>query len=79
VIFKLINRRLWVRLNPDVTVLVAQLDRLRWLKQDQRPTEEEELMQDLAAQHLPPSTAGLSEDSRERGVLAGNSEVSMAS
>jgi hypothetical protein len=35
-IFKLINRRWWVRLNPDMSVLVAALDRLRWLKKGER-------------------------------------------
>jgi len=35
-IFKLINRRWWVRLNPETSVLVAALDRLRWLKKDER-------------------------------------------
>jgi hypothetical protein len=50
VICKLINRRWWVKLDPDVTALVKALDRLRWLKNDQRPTEEEEFAQNLEAQ-----------------------------
>jgi hypothetical protein len=54
IIFKIINRRWWVTLDPDVTVLVKALDRLRWLKQDQRPSEEEQLMHDLAAQAVAP-------------------------
>jgi amino acid transporter len=53
VISKLINRRWWVKLNPDVTVLVKALDRLRWLKNDQRPTGVEQLMQSLEAQSAP--------------------------
>jgi hypothetical protein len=36
IIFKLINRRWWVRLDPEMSVLVAALDRLRWLKKDER-------------------------------------------
>ena len=69
-----------MRLNPDVTVLVAQLDRLRWLKQDQRMTDGELLMQDVAAQNVQPdSAAGTSEHSRGGGLFAGNSEVSAAS
>ncbi|KUJ15957.1 uncharacterized protein LY89DRAFT_697946 [Mollisia scopiformis] len=39
VVFKIVNRRWWVKLDTDVTVLIAALDRLRWLKQDQLPTD----------------------------------------
>lgn len=43
-IFKLANRRRWwVKLDSDVTVLVAALDRLRWLKADQVPVDHEML------------------------------------
>jgi hypothetical protein len=67
-------------LDPDVTILVRQLDRLRWLKRDQQPTEEEQLMQDVAAQNVPPKPAAeISEDSRGERVLLGDSEISIAS
>jgi hypothetical protein len=80
VIFKLINRRWWVKLDPDVTALVRQLDRLRWLKKDQQPTEEEQLMQDVAAQNVPPTSAAeISENPRGERLLVGNSEISMVS
>jgi yeast amino acid transporter len=35
VVLKIINRRWWVKLDPNVRVLVGELDRLRWLKQDE--------------------------------------------
>lgn len=38
VIFKMISRKWWVKLDPDVQVLVRELDRLRWLKQDEVDT-----------------------------------------
>jgi yeast amino acid transporter len=38
VIFKIISRKWWVKLDPDVAVLVRELDRLRWLKQDEVDT-----------------------------------------
>ena len=41
IIFKIFNKRWWVKLDTDVTVLIAALDRLRWLKQDQVPTDHE--------------------------------------
>ncbi|KAF8848234.1 amino acid transporter [Acephala macrosclerotiorum] len=57
VVFKLFNQRWWVRLNPDVTVLVGELNRLTWLKQDQKPKIEEQRMHDLAAQAAPPQSS----------------------
>ncbi|KAJ9637660.1 hypothetical protein H2199_007150 [Coniosporium tulheliwenetii] len=35
VIFKIINRRWWVKLDPDVSVLVGKLRALEWRKQDE--------------------------------------------
>lgn len=35
VVLKIINRRWWVELNPNVRVLVDELDRLKWLKKDE--------------------------------------------
>jgi hypothetical protein len=50
VLCKLINRRWWVKLDPDVTVLVRELNRLKWLKRDELPSAEEERMETLATQ-----------------------------
>jgi hypothetical protein len=41
IVFKIFNRRWWVKLDKDVTVLIAALDRLRWLKEDQIPNDTE--------------------------------------
>jgi amino acid transporter len=35
IIFKLINRRLWIRTGTDFAVLSSTLDRLRWYKPDE--------------------------------------------
>jgi hypothetical protein len=40
-LFKLINRRWWVRLDNDVAKLTGRLKKLRWLKQDEEPMESE--------------------------------------
>jgi len=36
VILKIIRRKPWVYLDPDAAILVRELDRLTWLKQDER-------------------------------------------
>ena len=51
VIFKLINRRMWVRTSDDFAVLSQTLDRLKWYKTDeldQDQTQREEEMRVLS-------------------------------
>ena len=69
ILFKLIKKRLWVRLDDNVTVLVEKLDRLRWLKQDEMlPQGEEHHLQDLMAPQGEPAN-GAEEVDRPRPRL----------
>lgn len=47
IVFKVVNIRWWVKLDTDVTVLIAALDRLRWLKVDQREPDHEMIGSDV--------------------------------
>jgi hypothetical protein len=66
---KLINRRWWVKLDPEVTVLVRELNRLKWLKRDERPSAEEERMETLATQPR------LGADMKQNTQISGESQI----
>jgi amino acid transporter len=57
IIFKLINRRIWVRTSDDFAVLSQTLDRLKWYKTDELDrdpqTQREEEMRGLSPRLVP--------------------------
>ncbi|QDS67850.1 hypothetical protein FKW77_007563 [Venturia effusa] len=63
---KLINRRGWVKLDTDFSVLVEQLRTLKWLKVDEEPGNDMELLRVIGkagrGDSLPPSNGGSSTD-----------------